>query len=78
MTNNFQPGDTVFGPFWSDSPRNPRGLGIVTEPGRALWTRVPDGYLAIRVIVGDRASGGYAPDTLRPAPFDCVNVRTGP
>lgn len=67
----FEPGETVFGPFWSDDDR-PRGIGIVVASGREVWTRVPEGYVAVRVIVGDRVNGGYKPESLRPSPSKAV------
>ena len=57
------PGTLVSGPFYSDGKR---GAGRVVARGRELWTRVGIDYVPVKVLVGDRASGGYRPQDLRP------------
>lgn len=57
-----QPGAIVWGRFYSDGRY---GVGRVVAPsGREIWTRVGEGYTPVRVIKGDRASGGYRTDEL--------------
>jgi hypothetical protein len=60
-----QPGTVVSGPFWSHSP-DAKGVGVVVEQSRQLWTQVGDGYVPVKVLVGDRSRGGYRPDALSP------------
>jgi hypothetical protein len=63
MTEPIEAGCVVAGAFWSHSP-DARGVGIVVKRGRELWTQVPDDYVPVRVVVGDRARGGYRPADL--------------
>lgn len=60
-----KPGTVVAGAFWSDDDR-PRGIGVVVARSRALWTQVPPQYVAVRVLHGDRISGGYRIENLTP------------
>lgn len=67
---NYKPGDTVMGPFYSDTGDDQaRGVGVIVARGRELWTQVPLDYVCVRVLAGDRASGGYRPESLRRANF---------
>lgn len=54
-------GTLVLGPFYSDGHQ---GAGVVVARGRELWTQVGAGYVPVRVIAGNRVSGGYSPDSL--------------
>lgn len=63
-TTRFEPGTIVAGPFFDDDDRA-RGIGVIVKPGRELWTRVPDDYVPVRIIVGNRCRGGYRPENLR-------------
>jgi hypothetical protein len=60
-TNEPEPGAVVTGPFFSDESL---GVGVVVKRGRPIWTRVGEGYVPVRVLKGDRASGGYNPEHL--------------
>lgn len=61
MRDDLIPGVLVLGPFYSDG-RN--GVGVIVKPGRPLWTRVGHGYVPVKILNGDRASGGYRPEGL--------------
>lgn len=59
------PGTVVSGPFFSDRSL---GVGIIVRRSRDLWTQAPEGYVAVRVVLGDRCSGGYQPEGLTELP----------
>lgn len=60
-TTNLQPGTVVTGPFYADESL---GVGVIAKCGRSLWTQVGEGYVPVRIIQGNRASGGYKADGL--------------
>lgn len=64
VPSRLDPGTIVAGPFYDDDDRA-RGAGVIVARGRELWTRVPDDYVPVRVIVGNRCNGGYRPASLR-------------
>lgn len=64
-----QPGAIVLGPFYSDGRP---GVGIIRPVGRELWTRVGNGYVPVEIIAGDRARGGYRPETLTETVYKAV------
>lgn len=59
--NLLEPGTVVLGPFYSDGRE---GVGVVVKRGRELWTRVPDEYVPVRPVKGDRVRCGYRPVSL--------------
>lgn len=56
-----EPGTIVSGQFFSNGNY---GIGIVAAVGRPLWTRVPEGYVPVKIVTGDRIDGGYRPEGL--------------
>lgn len=64
MTGELEPGTVVAGPFYGYGQHD--GVGVIVARSRELWTQVGEGYVPVRVIVGDRCNGGYKPANLRP------------
>lgn len=54
-------GTLVTGPFFSSGAQ---GTGVIVKRGREIWTRVGEGYVPVKVISGDRCSGGYRRSSL--------------
>lgn len=68
-TTDLKPGTVVRGPFTIINAYDreyAQGVGIVQKRGKRYPYNVGPDHVPVRIVVGDRVSGGYRPESLTP------------